>query len=138
VVFGQRRGFIRLALRAGVPIVPVVSVGAHEAFHVLTDGVELARRLQLKRLFRLEALPIALGLPFGLIIGPTGYLPLPVRMKIRVLPEMRWPALGEDAADDDEVVGRCRDEVVATMQQAMDELVAQGGFGRIWPRRRAD
>lgn len=134
IVFGERRGFIRLALRARAPIVPVVSVGAHEGFHVLSDGVELAQRTGLKRLFRLEALPIALGLPFGLVVGPTFYLPLPVRMKLRVLDPIAWPELDARAADDDAQVARCRSEVVDAMQRAMDELVAEGGFGRRWPR----
>lgn len=135
VVFGERKGFVRLALRARVPIVPVVGVGAHEAFHVLTDGVDLARRSGLKQLFRMEALPVAVGLPWGLLIGPVGYWPFPVRMKLRILPPIAWPELGVDAAEDDAVVTRCRDDVLGVMQAAMDELVAQGGFGRIWPRR---
>lgn len=134
IVFGERKGFIRLALRAGVPIVPVVSVGAHEGFHVLTDGVELARRSGLKALLRIEVLPIALGLPWGLIVGPMGYLPLPVRMKLRVLDPISWPELDAAAADDDDVVERCREKVRAIMQAAMNEMVAEGGFGRRWPR----
>ena len=137
IVFGERKGFVRLALRARVPIVPVVSVGAHEAFHVLTDGVELARRSGLKALLRLEAVPIALGLPFGLVVGPMAYWPLPVRIRIRVLPPLAWPELGEDAADDAAIVARCRAEVMGAMQQAMDALVAEGGFGRRWPPRPA-
>ncbi len=32
VIFGNRKGFIRLALRHQVPIIPVVSVGAHAKF----------------------------------------------------------------------------------------------------------
>ena len=30
IIFGARRGYIRLALRENVPIVPVVTAGAHE------------------------------------------------------------------------------------------------------------
>jgi 1-acyl-sn-glycerol-3-phosphate acyltransferase len=135
VVFGERKGFVRVALRAGVPIVPVVGVGAHEAFHVLTDGVQLAEKSGLKSLLRLEALPVAIGLPFGLVVGPMGYWPFPVRMKIQVLDPIRWPKLGPEAADDDHVVALCKEEVRETMQAALDALVAGGGFGRIWPRR---
>ena len=64
VKFGERAGFIKTALRARVPIVPVISVGAHETFAVLTDGRDLARRLGLKRWTRLEVLPIILCLPW--------------------------------------------------------------------------
>ncbi|MBI2897258.1 MAG: 1-acyl-sn-glycerol-3-phosphate acyltransferase [Deltaproteobacteria bacterium] len=130
IVFGRRRGFIRVALRAGVPVVPVVSVGAHEAFHVLTDGTNLARLLGTKRLTRVEVLPVTLGLPWGLWVGAMGYLPLPVRMRLHVLGPIAWPDLGPEAADDDEVVWRCREQVRVAMQAAMDSLVAEGGFGR--------
>jgi hypothetical protein len=42
--FGDRRGFVRLALRTQVPVVPAVSVGAHETLVVLTRGERLFRR----------------------------------------------------------------------------------------------
>jgi 1-acyl-sn-glycerol-3-phosphate acyltransferase len=132
IVFGRRTGFVRLALRTGVPLLPVVSLGAHEAFHVVTDGVAFARRLGLKERFRLEALPIALGLPFGLVIGPMGYWPLPVRMKVRVLEPITWPEHDPAAANDDAIVGRCLEQVRGVMQTALDGMVAEGGFGRRW------
>lgn len=134
VVFGERLGFIRVALRAGVPIVPVVSAGAHDGFHVLTDGAEIARWSGWKRLTRIEVFPLIVALPFGLAAGPVlAYLPLPVRMKIRVLDPIRFPDLGPEAADDDAVVRRCRDQVLGVMQTALDALLAEGGVGRRWP-----
>ena len=45
VVFGERAGFIRVALRARAPIVPVVSAGGHEGFRVLPGGAAIARAL---------------------------------------------------------------------------------------------
>ncbi len=129
IVFGKRTGFVRVALRAGVPIVPVVSVGAHEAFRVLTDGRWLVERLGLKRLARIEVLPIILCLPWGLSIGTGFYLPLPVRIRIRVLEPLSWPELSPSAADDDEVVWRCREQVRGAMQSALDDLTREGGYG---------
>jgi 1-acyl-sn-glycerol-3-phosphate acyltransferase len=130
IVFGRRTGFVKVALRARAPIVPVVTAGAHDCFHVLTDGTAFARAIGLKKLARVEVLPIALGLPWGVQIGPWGHLPWPVRMRIRVLPAIAWPDLGPDAADDPAIVARCRDEVVATMQRALDEMAREGGHGR--------
>lgn len=129
VKFGGRTGFARLAIRSGVPIVPVVSLGAHETFIVLSDGRELARRLRLKELFRLEVLPIFLALPFGLGIGPAEmHLPLPSRLLIRVLPpvEHRLPA---EAADDRDAVRAYAEEVRGRMQDALDEMKRRPGYG---------
>jgi 1-acyl-sn-glycerol-3-phosphate acyltransferase len=134
IIFGKRLGFIRIALRTGVPIVPVVSVGAHEGFHVLTDGAEFARRSGWKALTRVEVFPVILALPFGVAVGPVAaYVPLPVHMKLRVLDEIRWPDLPPEAAADDDVVRRCQAQVRDAMQRALDEMVAEGGFGRRLP-----
>lgn len=130
IVFGGRSGFIRVALRTGAPIVPVVGVGAHDAFHVLTDGAEFARRSGWKRLTRMEVLPVVVGLPWAIWIGPGAYLPIPVHMKLRVLPPIAWPDLDARAADDPAVVLRCREQVRIAMQRALDALVSEGGFGR--------
>jgi 1-acyl-sn-glycerol-3-phosphate acyltransferase len=135
VKFGGRKGFIRLALRTRSPIVPVVSVGAHEIFYILTDGASLASRLGLKRRFRMEVLPVALSIPFGLTVGAfMPYLPLPTKIRIRVLPPMDL-GLGPDAADDPVAVAAAAQQVRAVMQAALDALVAEGGFG---PRARLD
>lgn len=142
IEFGDRVGFIKTALRTRAPIVPVVSAGAHDALRVLTDGRALVRRLGLKRLTRIEVFPISLCLPWGIAFGPGLYLPIPVRIRIRVLPKVAWPELGPDDADDPAVVRRCRDEVRERMQLALDALVREGGHGPRWgargARRRAE
>lgn len=80
VRFAGRRGYARLAMRLGVPIVPVAHVGAHHTLHVLTDGRGIARRLGIVRdLARAEVFPIHLSLPWGLAVGPWPHLPPPTR-----------------------------------------------------------
>lgn len=130
VVFGNRAGFVKVALRARAPIVPVVCAGSHDSFHVLTDGAAFARAVGLKRLARVEVMPIVAGLPWGLWVGPWGHLPMPVRMTIRVLDPIAWPDLGPEAADDPATVARCRDEVLAAMQRGLDAIARRGGHGR--------
>jgi 1-acyl-sn-glycerol-3-phosphate acyltransferase len=129
VVFGRRCGFVRVALRTGAPIVPIVSVGAHEAFCILTDGRSLVSRLGLKRFARVEVFPVTLCLPWGVSFGAGVYWPLPVRIRIRVLPPMRWPALGPRDAEDEAVVWKCREQVREAMQAALDRLTREGGHG---------
>lgn len=122
VQLGHRTGFIRIALRNRVPVVPVVSVGTHEQLFVLTTGKSIAKRFKLKRLIRSEAFPVIVALPWGLTSGFFPYFPLPAQTSIRFGPPLRWPDLGADAADDPDVVERCFKEVVAAMQRQLDEL----------------
>ena len=62
--FNGRKGFIRLALRKQVPVVPIVSHGGHDTFIVLTRGDKLAKWLGYDRL-RMEVAPISWGLPWA-------------------------------------------------------------------------
>jgi len=129
VVFGNRTGFVRLALESRVPIVPVVTVGAQEAFYVLTRGEGLARMLGLKKRLRTEVFPIALSLPWGIAPATLPYIPLPTKMVTRFGPPIRFDHLAPDAARDPAVVARCYEEVHAAMQGMLDGLAAQ----RRWP-----
>jgi 1-acyl-sn-glycerol-3-phosphate acyltransferase len=85
VDFAGRTGFVELALKHQVPIVPVVSVGGQETALFLGQGRRLARALRLDERFRLKVLPAALGPPFGVtIMDLPGRFPLPAKISIRV------------------------------------------------------
>lgn len=113
IVFAGRTGYVDLARKAGVPIVPVVSVGAHEALIVLREGRRLARVLGASRRMRLQSWPVTLSLPWGLWVGPLpGYLPLPTKIAVQVLPPIE--VKGSTEAVDHTV----RQE----MQQALDRM----------------
>jgi 1-acyl-sn-glycerol-3-phosphate acyltransferase len=88
VDFGGRTGFIRLALRLGVPIQPVVSIGSQETALFLSRGARLAKLTRVDKMLRLKTLPIMFGLPFGLMPGVFGHLPLPAKITIQVLPKI--------------------------------------------------
>lgn len=125
VVFGSRRGYIRLALRQGVPIIPVVSAGAHEGFVVLDDGRWLARLLRLDRLARIKVWPIVLSVPWGLTLGPPPpYLPLPTRIRQEILPPVTFERGGDEAAADDAYVEACHQRVHGEMQATLTRLAA--------------
>jgi 1-acyl-sn-glycerol-3-phosphate acyltransferase len=122
VVLGGRKGFLKLALRAQVPIVPVVSCGNHEQFIVLTRGDRLAKLLRAHTWARTEVLPIVLAIPWGLTVGFVPYLPMPAQTSVSFLPPMRWPDLGPEDAEDPAVLERCYREVEGAMQKEMDRL----------------
>jgi 1-acyl-sn-glycerol-3-phosphate acyltransferase len=85
VHFVGRRGYARLAMETGVPIVPVVSAGAHESFVVLGQGRGVARALGITRRLRYGSFPVTLAFPWGLCVGPTAYLPyVPLPTKVTV------------------------------------------------------
>jgi 1-acyl-sn-glycerol-3-phosphate acyltransferase len=128
VVLAGRKGFLKLALRSGVPIVPVVTAGTHEQLIVLRRGDQLARRLHAHRWARTEVLPIVLSLPWGLTTGFLPYLPLPAQTTVSFLPAMRWPELGPANAEVAVDLERCYREVEAAMQAEMDRITQ----GRRW------
>ena len=115
IVLGDRTGFVRVAQRAGVPIVPIVAHGAHRSAVIVHDGEGIARLFDLHRRARLKRFPIALALPWGVALGPWApYLPLPFPIRLRVLAPMRF-----DGSEDP--VG-ARERVREAMQDALGEM----------------
>jgi 1-acyl-sn-glycerol-3-phosphate acyltransferase len=115
--FDGRTGYVRTALEAGVPIVPAVSIGGQESQLFLTRGNWLAKSLGLKR-FRIEILPITIGLPFGMTLLFPANMPLPTKIVYQVLEPIDVTArFGEDP-DIDEVDAYVR----SVMQAALDRL----------------
>jgi 1-acyl-sn-glycerol-3-phosphate acyltransferase len=124
VDFGGRRGFVRLALRARVPIVPVLSLGGHEAYFVLARGARLARWSGMDRRLRSPSFPVVLGLPWGVGVGPLPYLPLPVRSLVEVGPAIPVGEHPAEAAADDALVASLASLVEGTLQAMMDRQLA--------------
>lgn len=86
VDFAGRTGFVKLALKHNVPIVPVVAIGGQETGLFLGQGRRMAQALQLDRMMRLKVLPTVLGPPVGAtILDLPIRLPLPAKISIRVL-----------------------------------------------------
>lgn len=136
VNFFQRKGFIRLAYRNKVPIIPIVSIGAHESYIILDRGEELAERLGLKEKYRLHGLPItfrSLFLAwcvvtgvftfFPLLLVPAAFsatfIPLPAKMTFRILEPIDVVALWDNSRGEEENLQAIYDIVIEKMQDTL-------------------
>ncbi len=76
-----RGGFVQIAMRAGVPIIPIAVVGAEESMPIIWKSPQLAKLLGIPY-FPITANMVA----FAPLLGPLGgLLDLPAKIKIRVL-----------------------------------------------------
>jgi 1-acyl-sn-glycerol-3-phosphate acyltransferase len=128
IYFAGRQGFIKLALQENVPIVPVISWGAHDTLFVLADIYKVMQQFHqwgMPWLFDIDPLvfPVYLGLPWGLALGPLPNIPLPTKIYTRVCPPIRFECYGRKAANDRAYVNYCYEMVKNQMQQELDHLI---------------
>jgi 1-acyl-sn-glycerol-3-phosphate acyltransferase len=128
-VLGGRKGFIRLAMSAGVPIVPVATVGGHDTLFVLSEGRGLAKMLKLKERMRSDVAPITLSWPFGvaLHLTPFQHVPLPAKIRTRIMEPIYLDG-DPKHLDDQAYVEAMYAEIEGTIQSGMDELAARRKF----------
>ena len=127
VKLAGRRGFVKQAIKSGVPIVPLATSGGMDTMFTLTEGKGLARLLGLNKLARAEALPLVLGLPWGIAPGMLPFLPLPAKIRTELLDPI---FLDDDPerVEDDEYVDKMYAEVEQRIQAGMDRLAARRSF----------
>ena len=116
-----RKGFVKMAIRAGVPIVPIATVGGADAMPVLMRGDRLSRALRLDKVLRLKVFPLAISLPWGIAPAALPQLPLPAKIRTRFMPAIELDA-DPARADDDRYVDEKYDEVQRSIQRGMDAL----------------
>ena len=128
-VLGGRKGFIRMAMRAGVPIVPVATVGGHDTLFVLSEGRGLAKALNLKERMRSDVAPITLSWPFGLALHltPFQHIPLPAKIRTQILDPI-YLDTDPSRLDDQAYVDAMYEDIEARIQVAMDELAERRRF----------
>jgi 1-acyl-sn-glycerol-3-phosphate acyltransferase len=77
-----RGGFVEIAMRAGVPVVPIAVVGAEESMPMVWKSPRLAK------LLNVPYVPVTANM---LLFGPAGlFLYLPAKFKLRVLPPVEF------------------------------------------------
>ena len=107
-----RGGFVEIAMRAGVPIVPIAVVGAEESMPILWKSAALAKAT------RLPYFPITANMvAFGPLLGPFVYLP--AKFKLKVL-----DPVAIDVAPDQDRYSRSRImDVSESIRQSLQEAL---------------
>ncbi len=106
-----RGGFVKVALRAGAPVVPCAIVGSEEAAPAISRAGWLAD------LLRLPPRP-------SLRVAWLGQLPLPSRWSLRFGPAIDLGGAGPAAAEDAPLVAGASARTRAALQAMLDEAVA--------------
>jgi 1-acyl-sn-glycerol-3-phosphate acyltransferase len=104
-----RGGVIRVAIEAGVPLVPVGIVGAEEAHPILFKWIPPGRPLPF--------VPVTPTFPW---LGPLGALPLPSKWVIRVGAPVDLSDLGRDAGRDELLLSRLTEDLRAEIQALVE------------------
>ncbi|HEY3187881.1 MAG TPA: lysophospholipid acyltransferase family protein [Solirubrobacteraceae bacterium] len=120
-VLAGRKGFIRLAINAGVPIVPIATVGGPDSMPVVATGRRIARALQLDRIARLKTFPFALQAPWGLSPAMLPEIPLPTKIRTAFQEPIEVDHDPERAKDDAYLAAKYR-EIEGSIQRGMDAL----------------
>lgn len=113
VDWGERVGYLRLAIRYGLPIVPVAGIGVDDAYLGLNDGYALGRRLG-----------VPAGIPLWVGIGATGVWPLSLPFPVKMTQLVGEPILrhldGRMDPSDRKALGELHQEVRGAVQALMD------------------
>lgn len=130
VQLGDRKGFVKIAIQRQIPIVPVVSWGAHETLLVLADiypFVERLHELGMPWLLGIdpEVFPVYLGLPWGIAFGPLPNIPWPRPIATHVGAPIYFERYGAEAARDRTYVDACYWQVHHKMQHDLNYLIGK-------------
>lgn len=131
-VLAGRKGFVRQAIRSGVPIVPVATVGGHDTVFVLSEGKWLANLGEylggLKSKLRGANLPIIAGFPLPLAVEILpAHLPLPAKIRTEILDPIEVDD-DPERVDDDAYVESIYKQVWADIQAGMERLASRRSF----------
>jgi len=112
-----RGGFVELALRAGVPVIPAAVVGSEEIYPMVARAPAA-----LARLVGAPYLPITPTFP---LLGPFGAIPLPSRWRITFAPAVDLRDHGPDAAGDRALVLDISERIRSTIQEQLEATLVR-------------
>jgi 1-acyl-sn-glycerol-3-phosphate acyltransferase len=111
-----RGGFVEIAMRAGVPVVPMAIVGNEEAMPILWKSRRVAK------LLGLPYFPVTANqFVFGPVLGYV--LPLPAKFRIRVLPPVTFDVPAGQARYNRGVVMEEAERIRALIQTEVDDML---------------
>ncbi len=110
-----RGGFVEIAMRAGVPVVPIAVLGAEESMPTLFHLNPLARALNL------PYLPVTANM---LLMGPMGLaVHLPAKFRIRVLEPVRFDVAPDEPRYSRSKVMDASEEIRQRIQEALYDML---------------
>src|SRR5262249_4116333 len=125
VFWGEHVGYLRIAIKYNLCIVPVGTAGADDGYWGLNDSYVLGRRLGLKGVWA--------SLPW-FAIGPLGLCPFspqfPVRMRQLIGAPIDPRGEGDVALDDRDALLRVHRRVTGAVQALLDRARGRASVGR--------
>jgi 1-acyl-sn-glycerol-3-phosphate acyltransferase len=111
-----RGGFVEIAMRSGVPIVPIAIVGNEEAMPILWKSPRLAK------LLNVPYVPVTANMFFfGPLLGLV--LPLPAKFRLRVLPPVHFDVAPNQERYNRSVVMEHAEAIREMIQNAVNDLL---------------
>ncbi|HKA82994.1 MAG TPA: lysophospholipid acyltransferase family protein [Acidimicrobiales bacterium] len=110
-----RGGFVQIAMRSGVPIIPMAVVGSEETMPTLFTLPMLARAL------RVPYFPVTANM---LLFGPLGLVvPFPAKIRIRVLDPVRFDVPPDQPRYSRSRVMDASEQIRQTIQDAVHDML---------------
>jgi len=117
VCWGEGLGYVRLAVKYGLQIVPVGCRGADDLFIGLNDAEATGKAIRV---------PMNFGYAFWLALGPLGFYPFSPPYPVRLMQRIGTPIdpfeHGRVELDDEEGLRRIHVRVVDAVQTILDDL----------------
>lgn len=114
VSWGNRMGYLRIALRYHLPIIPTAGAGVDDTFIGLNDGYQLGKRLHIPG-----------NLPIWFAFGATGpwpfTAPFPVKINCIVGKPINLEADGPVDPNDEAALQKLHQRIMQTVQDQLDE-----------------
>jgi 1-acyl-sn-glycerol-3-phosphate acyltransferase len=127
-ILGGRKGFIKLALSLGVPIVPYATIGGTDTGIILSEGRGLAKLVNARQRLRTEILPFVLAPPFGIVLEILpSHIPMPAKIRYELLDPIELDP-DPKRVNDQAYLARIYDEVEGSIQAGMDRLAKRRSF----------